>query len=488
MVYLKRLLLPSSLFFSAFLLTWYLTASYFTASLDEGIYLNGGHRIAEGQILYKDFFAFIGPITYWIEGLLYAIFGNSIPHLRLSTAFSIAAITLGAYTLANTIAGRTAGLVSSALWLSIAIDLPNRMEVNHRWLSLAFYSLAFVVFLGKPAGPGIVNSIVGVLLALSVFTTPSFAVSTALILVYLYTRNRKAFVPVLAGSLAAAILILAILAWQGALIPFYQGILWAMDNYGQANRFDYGRFGAIMPWRYFLQVYLGAIVIPLGSMLALATLWMKRESKIEIPLVFCLALFTTAIPKWDAYSLHFISAPFFSLAFACVFAAVPEVLRLSMRGLGAALCFFFLFNAFTLPDRLSNMPSRAGQLMAADTTIRAFEILEQAIPAKSRVFVYPYMTSLYTLLDVENPARHEFLQPGMMTSTDEDTVLEDLAKTPVDFIFWQDFPDADVRRVWPSSNPDRHRFTRLEKLIREGFEPGVEVSIQTLRGRVWKRR
>jgi len=59
---------------------------------------------------------------------------------------------------------------------------------------------------------------------------------------------------------------------------------------------------------------------------------------------------------------------------------------------------------------------------------------------------------------------------------------------PPQFVFWQNFPDEDVVRLWPSSNPSKHRFTKLENWIRANYDPGVTIPVSNVRGQVWARK
>ena len=45
---------------------------------DEGIILQGAQRILQGQVLYRDFFAFITPGSYYWIAFFFKIFGSSI--------------------------------------------------------------------------------------------------------------------------------------------------------------------------------------------------------------------------------------------------------------------------------------------------------------------------------------------------------------------------------------------------------------------------
>jgi hypothetical protein len=70
-------------------------------------------------------------------------------------------------------------------------------------------------------------------------------------------------------------------------------------------------------------------------------------------------------------------------------------------------------------DRLSLVPTRAGYLLADEQSGLVLEKLEQTVNRGWTLFVYPYVTSLYPLLDVINPAPYVYLQPGMMNARDE---------------------------------------------------------------------
>src|ERR1700687_1152870 len=44
---------------------------------DEGMVLQGAQRVAEGQVLYRDFFSFYTPGSYYSTALLFKLFGSS---------------------------------------------------------------------------------------------------------------------------------------------------------------------------------------------------------------------------------------------------------------------------------------------------------------------------------------------------------------------------------------------------------------------------
>jgi len=51
---------------------------YVAMEPDEGIILQGAQRILNGEVLYRDFFSFFTPGSYYFLTLLFKIFGSTI--------------------------------------------------------------------------------------------------------------------------------------------------------------------------------------------------------------------------------------------------------------------------------------------------------------------------------------------------------------------------------------------------------------------------
>src|SRR5437667_6829101 len=67
---------------------------------DEGIVLQGAHRILNGQLPYRDFFTFYTPGSFYFTAGLFKVFGDSILVARSALVFFGASLTVIAYTLA----------------------------------------------------------------------------------------------------------------------------------------------------------------------------------------------------------------------------------------------------------------------------------------------------------------------------------------------------------------------------------------------------
>ena len=54
---------------------------------DEGIVLEGAQRILRGEVLYRDFFSYFTPGSYYFLALLFKVFGSSFLVARTALVF-----------------------------------------------------------------------------------------------------------------------------------------------------------------------------------------------------------------------------------------------------------------------------------------------------------------------------------------------------------------------------------------------------------------
>ncbi|WP_031500459.1 ArnT family glycosyltransferase [Bryobacter aggregatus] len=479
--------LPAILVFSiTSCLTWFLTAHLLSPSIDEGIYLQGGHRLLQGQIPYVDFFAFTGPIIYWTEAVFEFFFGRNIPFLRLPVAISIGMIATGILCLVHRIASLRAGLCAVALWFTITMDLWNRLEVNHRWLSMAFYSAAAVCFFSAQHFSRRNAALAGAFLSLACWTTQSFVWPLLIITIYLAIQARQYLLPFLTGAMVAGTIPLIVLTVQGALLPMIENMKWVIVNYAEANRVGYGYYFNEIPLHYLPHILLSVWLPPIVAALGLLLILLRKQQDLIFPLLFVVAVFPTALPKWDALQLMFLMGPFLGMAIAMIWKQLPEALLPPAQATLLMPAVFLLVLILSTFGKKMDFDSRAGKLVGDEHSIASVQSIYAAIPEGSTLFAYPYFTALYPLLHAENPTRYEFLQPGMMTAQDEQQVLADLHRKPPQFIFWFYFSDSEILKIWPNTNPARLHFKNIEEFILHRYEPEIEILTSNFTGKIWK--
>src|SRR5207248_1868287 len=107
---------------------------------DEGIVLQGAQRILGGEVLYRDFFSYFTPGSYYFLALLFKIFGSSFLVARTALVFYGGVYSAVAYLLARRLCSRASAIFVAAL--VTLTTLPYRFEVLHNWDSTLWACLA----------------------------------------------------------------------------------------------------------------------------------------------------------------------------------------------------------------------------------------------------------------------------------------------------------------------------------------------------------
>jgi hypothetical protein len=104
---------------------------YTILNADEGIVLQGAQRILQGQVLYRDFFSFFTPGSYYSMTLLFRIFGSSILVARAALIVYGGLFSVLTYLLARRVSARWSALL--ACYAVTLTCLPFRFVALHNW-------------------------------------------------------------------------------------------------------------------------------------------------------------------------------------------------------------------------------------------------------------------------------------------------------------------------------------------------------------------
>lgn len=107
---------------------------------DEGIVLQGAQRILTGQVLYRDFFSFYTPGSFYWLALFFRIFGSSILVSRMLLAAYGGACSALTYLVARRVCSRWSALCAAGA--VTVICFPYRFLVLHNWDSTFWAYLA----------------------------------------------------------------------------------------------------------------------------------------------------------------------------------------------------------------------------------------------------------------------------------------------------------------------------------------------------------
>ncbi|HLY62082.1 MAG TPA: glycosyltransferase family 39 protein [Terriglobia bacterium] len=469
---------------------------------DEGLILQGAERILNGEVLYRDFFSFYTPGSYYWTALLFKVFGNSLLVARAALVVYGGIFSVFTYLLARRVCSRWAAIFT--VYLLTLTALPSAFVYLHNWDSTVWACLAVyfaVRFLETPnwrfaSTMGAFSSLTclfeqskggGLVLGLAL----GFGAILAL------SGNRKFKLQHIgaagAGFALPLLLTASYFALQHSLPQMLEAWTWPLWHYSSVNKVPYGWLeltpsslqeihAATWPVRlgiiFILSPY---ILVPVLPFLALGFLGLSgyrlRRGQDNRDVARYLVLVSGAlvglflsvlIARPDTNHILF-DGPLFFLVLAwgledsCVRSQLWNTLRplatldllLSFTALGLALLLIPL-------HALIQVRTRRGTLKA-DMADSALEELQARVQPGQKIFIYPYQPLYYFLSATFNATGYEALFPGMHTPEQFDEAFRELgsARPPV-VLIQPSFPE--VMAVYWQAKPSKEF---------SGQDPGV---------------
>lgn len=460
---------PLALVFAlSFAFIWWLTADRLVFINDEGIFLSHAARIADGAVLYRDLFGLTGPASYWLLALMFKVFGISLKTAHFILAIQVAAITTAIYSVTLRLADRTSAAIGALAFLVFTASDPQMMTNNHRWDADTYAILGIVaIWRGRPL-------LGGVLLALSVWATPVFAITAAAAVGAAWLIGQSPW-RVIAGGAAGAIAGVLALLLTGGLQGFIDGLLWAKSNYSDINRMPYGAivggYPALFEDAAGAEIVLRAVLVfgltisawlpPLAGILTLA----RRDRNLIYFLLCGVSMLIGVSPRYDIGHLIFAAPLFYPIA-----ASFLQRARWAVVPVGVAACLFLLF-AVVQRMSLVEVSTPVGVVRTDRETAELTKFLTANIKPGEKVFAFPYIPVVYFLTRAENVSRFCFLMPGFHTERDERVASADMERTPPAKIVYLDTPLKEYMRVWPAADPAKLRLKHLEEFVGARYQP-----------------
>jgi hypothetical protein len=486
----RKSLVGAVLFGVAFLYLYWIAGDVLRTAGDEGIYLEGGRRVAQGQQPYRDFFVFTGPLTFWIEGTLASWGGLNLAIMRLPAMLDAAFLAWVVYWFISRYTGAIYSAGTAIAYLAYE-SRPRLLNVNHRWDSAALATAAIALALAAHrTGRRRLWLAAGFLGVAAAWATPPVLLVTLPLLWWCTRRDRGSTFAFLGGGALAGIAGAAYLEWNHALGLMLRSMRWAGANYTAANRVPYG------------SVWLGTAALglqPVGLSFTLTTaytlisavlppaalagwawyLWRGDHGKnTEIPplVAAAVALVLSAWPRWTADALLHTAALSWFLCALLLYRVSTARSRLWLGGAVVLAAGFSL--AGKSIEALNYLPreTRVGIVRTTGDDSEVLAAMERRIQPGDSLFSFPYTASLYYLLNVRNPSRYTFLQPGMMTGEDELHALADLQAAPPRWVVYESYPPQVVLALWPGSDPARIPMAAINFYLREQYRPVDDVT------------
>jgi hypothetical protein len=461
---------------------------------DEGIILQGAQRILDGQVLYRDFFSFFTPGSYYFFAAILRIFGDSYLVAHTALALVGAALSPITYLLARRVCSRQTSLLVTFLMTITA--LPWRFIVIHNWDSTLWACLALycaVRFLESPS--------VRWVFAAATFTSLTalfeqskgagllLGLSAGFVIIALGERQSKLFtgrqwIAITIGLTWPFLITLVYFASRHALTTMLASWFWPLQHYSLANRVPYAYDNmtgearhrifdsASLGLRLFAMLVFSARTwipyLPLFGVALLIRLifrnWRRgpigrdRTYYVVVSATISGLLLSIVIARADY--LHFIFLqPIFFLVLAWVldgrsirhpfFArAAPVIglcLSMSLLAMAAKSLFVSPFDRSVATRRGTIVTHGAGNVI---------EFVQAHVAPGESILIYPYQSTYYYLTQTYNPTRFDFYQPGMHTRQQLQEMLADFSAHPTRALLYEPDFAKHIREAWPSTPPD----------------------------------
>jgi hypothetical protein len=479
------------------LLLWLISFSYlcifrrFTnMDPDEGILLQGAQRILAGQMLYRDFFSFITPGSYYLLATVFRVFGSSFLVARTQLALAGSLFSVFTYLLSRRVCSRrTAILVSAAM---TATCLPFRFLTLHNWDSTLWACGALYCAARLIEAPNYLWSFgTGSLISLTFLFEQSkgaglmLGIGAGLLTIMYLDRTRTLLkrheILALAFGLSWSLaLTLAYFGLHGAWHAMVSDWFWPLHNYTQANRVPYG-YQNWSAQTVHLLFGTGSITKKVVILLALSPCFLLPVLPIGAVVFFLFKLIRHSTPMdgSDKYYLlmsatigglllsvimaradieHFIYLePIFCLPLAWIFEGrnIPgDAFKTWSPLLKAYISVAFLLLSTPLLLRAVQAPASAATRRGVITTASrdtALEYLQEMVKPGESVLVYPYLPIYYYLSATFSPGAYDYLQAGMHTRGQFEEMLSQISSAHLGFVLLEiDFSDK-IPNSWPAT-------------------------------------
>jgi len=487
---------------------------------DEGIILQGAQRILDGQVLYRDFFSFFTPGSYYLFALVFRVFGDSYLVAHTALALIGAVFSPITYLLARRVCSRQASLLVTGLMT--VTTLPWRFVVIHNWDSTLWACLALYCSVRLLESPSVKWA----------FAAASFASLTALfeqskgaglllglgtgfLIIVLGSRQPKLFtrdrwIAIVLGLAWPFFATVVYFASRHALTTMLGSWFWPLQHYSVANRVPYAYdnltgearhriFDAASPGvRFFAMLVFSARswvpFLPLLGVALLIRLTLRRWRRISVGPEWAYYVLVSATISGLLLSvivaradyLHFIYLqPVFFLALAWLldgrgirsrfFPRIAPVVGFCLSMSLLAMAAHLLFQ--TRADH--SVVTRRGAL-TMQTRDMVIEYVQAHVAPGEQILIYPYQSTYYYLTETYSPTRFDFYQPGMHTDRQLQEMLSHFSAHPTRVVLYEPAFAGHIHEAWPNTPPGAFARDAMVDYIMREYRGCITLSSQIL--------
>lgn len=418
---------------------------------DEGLMLQAAHRVASGELPYRDFWWNYGPGQPLVLAVFDLVWERSLVPWRVLRVLLDATVALLAYRLAErevadavAVRGRTAVALPLLAWLAVAgaMAFPTGPHPNPAALALGLGAILLAPRHAKSAGA---------LAGLAAVFRPELGVAAALGAAYAARNERTGAVPVLGSAVAVAVAgwLPFFVAAPGELLDQTLGFLTIQDQQRLPFPLDAGGVGADP--NKLLERFLPLILV-VGF-----AVWLVRRRALALAPIAAAGLLYL-LGRTDEFHL----VPLAAVLPVMLVAAAARERVVALRVAAVAIVALVAIHGLErkagqlrhAPD-LAKVP-RGDGVRADAAEARDLRRVLDAI-GDDTIFVAPPRFAqvtvgdplLYVLAGKGNPTRYDVMQPGVVTEADvQREMVDDLRRArPKVLVRWLD------PRTAPEDNP-----------------------------------
>jgi hypothetical protein len=416
---------------------------------DEGLYLYEAKRILAGDVIYRDFFEIITPLSFWMMALCFRLFGASLTTARVVAGVIQAAIALVICACCRMLGVRR-GLALAAGLAQLALAHPVLFIASPHWLGALVIMLVLRVCLSRPwarraAGAAVPGVLVGLLAAVQQQKAPVIAVGVVSVLVVDALIDRRfgiatgglprRLAALAAGCVAVVVPLTALMIAPAGVASVLDALVtFPFRDYhaAAANRTAWGLYAHI-PGHFFLP---SAIVgwLPLALPAVAATCAadaLRRRDAARVrgeatTTLLALSALLSILYKPDSTHLAVV-APVILVLWGALLERVAEGIAPASAGrrwLGALPTLVLV--AALLVQLVENVERERGLVAGSRDTpfgrvdfrnaedIALLDALDAELGQGPRppLFSYPNYATLYLVTGMANPTPYEVLLPG----------------------------------------------------------------------------
>jgi hypothetical protein len=466
-------------------------ANRVVATNDEGILLDAAQRVAGGQRPYVDFWAYMTPGSYWLQAILFKLFGISLLTARLIVIFDFALQCALVFWLTSRLASLRAAWMTTVAFLGFQMADPTFLTAQHRWDSSTLALAGVAIAISATGTPAWIAA--GAVLAVAAWCTPTVGMVLLVVAAWLafQPKRRKSLLPLIGGAaipFAAGALVLIV---QGGLVPLINQILWLRTNY-MVNAMPYGSiiggYGALFEdsggaLELAIRILLvGCVALPaiLPPVALFGWGWLLGRKKIAdadqqsvaiLLLAAGGALVLALSPRPDVMHLAFVVAIPYIMTAAALSRLIPNAIRVPIGLFAGLMAIVFSLNSFTSLSSLASVPSPVGNLRVESKQRASMEKLLATVHPGEPLFVYPYMPMHYFITQAHNPTDYSFFSPGMSTQREASAALAELEQRPPEWILFLKLSRKEILRVVPQGGSAELRYGALEDWLEQNYPP-----------------